>query len=678
MKLSIFKNFNQVVANEDLTIILEVIKNGRYKTQVEQLQVLLSKGKVKEYKKAKKKLPAFTPSAIFEGGRKMRFLKEYSKLLILDIDKLSEEKLKQIKAKAITQAYTHLCFISPSGKGLKILVKVNTGIAKHKESYEELKQFYENLLDGKIDTSGKDITRLCFFSYDKDLYFNPQSETFIIEPQMDTIQQTENIIKQIEQSRIDITNDYDTWLKIGFAIESEFGETGRNYFHAVSKYNTDYSPETCNEQYNRCLKNNNSGIGIATLFHYAKHAGLKLYNSPKTQYQKKVSKTGPVKEHKPTSNKFTITEEYLNQRYNFRYNTVSNKFEYKEKKLNKYEELNENNLYVKLQKDNINISINNLIALLKSDFINAYNPFLEYFKQLPAWDGQTDYIEALISHLKTKDEKRLERHFKKWLVRAVKTAINDTYFNKQAFVLVSNKQNSGKSTFCRFLCPSQLQDYIVENIGTDKDSLIAITENFLINLDELSTADKNEINAFKSMFSKDKIKARLTYDKRASVHHRRASFIGSTDRWEFLTDENGSVRWLCFDIEHIDWHYSQNINIDNVYAQAYHLLTKTNFEYEITIEEIKENDLINRKYQVSTPERDLLQKYFRPGTSENGKFQTATEIFEILTEYTNLKLSSVQIGKELKFLDYERFAKKIQGYTKYGYYILENLHRVEN
>ena len=677
MNLSIFRNFNKVVANADLISISKAIKNGRYKKQVEQLQVLLSEGKQKEYSEAKKQLLAFTPSASFAGGRKMEFLQEYSKLLILDIDKLDKEVLHEIKQKSIKCKYTHLCFISPSGKGLKILVKVNTGIAKHKESYEELKIFYENLLNVEIDKSGKDITRLCFFSYDKDLYFNPQSETFIIKAKMDTVQQIENIITQIEQTRIDITGDYDTWLKIGFAIESEFGETGRNYFHAVSKYNSDYNPETCNEQYNKCLKNNNSGIGIATLFHYAKNAGLKLHKSPK--FSKTSENKSKVKEeHKPTSNKFIITETYLNEKYKFRYNNVSNKFEYKEKTEDKYKELNENNLYIKLQKSNINISINNLVALLKSDFINEFNPFLEYFNSLPKWDNQTDYIEELISHLKTKNKARLSLHFKKWIVRAVRNAIDDNYFNKQAFVLVSNKQNSGKSTFCRFLCPPKLQDYIVENIGTDKDSLIAITENFLINLDELSTAEKNEINAFKSMFSKDKVKARLTYDKRASVHFRRANFVGSTDRWEFLTDENGSVRWLCFDIDYIDWNYSKNINIDDVYAQAYFLLKHTSFEYEITIEEIRENEIFNKKYQVSTPERDLLQKYFRPGTQEKGKFFTATEIFEILTEYTNLKLSSVQIGKELKFLGYERFAKKIQGYTKYGYYIFENLHSNKN
>ncbi len=173
---------------------------------------------------------------------------------------------------------------------------------------------------------------------------------------------------------------------------------------------------------------------------------------------------------KITSNKFLIAEKYLNQRYDIRYNTVSNKFEYKEKAKELYEDLNENNLYIKLQKDNINLSLNNLVALLKSDFVNRHDPFVEYFEQLPVWDKETDHVAFLCSFIKAKDQKRFNHHFLKWLVRVVKTATQPESYNKQAFVLVSNKQNSGKSTFCRFLCPRALTQYITENIGTDKDS----------------------------------------------------------------------------------------------------------------------------------------------------------------------------------------------------------------
>ncbi|MDD2635950.1 MAG: VapE family protein [Bacteroidales bacterium] len=668
-KVSIFKNFNVVAGIKEIETIAEVIRNGQFESEVSKLQKLLNAGNQKEYSKQKKSLLAFTPSALYQGGRKTEFLQEYTRIIILDLDKLGA-KINELKQKAVSCKYTYCCFISPSGQGLKILVRTNSSMSKHKEAFIKIQNYYEEQLNIKIDPSGKDISRLCFFSYDENLYLNKKSETFKIKVPMNIENDIEKLISIIEEKRIDITNDYDTWLKIGFSIESEFGESGRSYYHSVSQFSENYNYEKCNEQYDKCVKNNSSGITIKTLFHYAKQQGITLRSNDNR------NNTSDQDSKKITSNKFVITEEYLNQRYDVRYNVISNKFEYRDKGEVKFREMNENNMFIQLQKDNINISLNHLIALLKSDFVKEYDVFRDYFESLPNWDGETDYIGKLASYLQSQDSKRLSHHFKKWLVRAVRNSIDQNYFNKQCFVLVSTKQNSGKSTFCRFLCPPELENYIVESIGTDKDSHIAITENFLINLDELSQAEKAEINAFKSMFSKDKVKARLTYDKRPSVHARRANFMGSTDRWEFLTDENGSVRWLCFEIDSIDWNYKKDIEIDDVWAQAYHLLTNTKYFYDLTIEEIKENDYINKKYQVSSPERDLIQKFFKPGDETSGLFMSSTDMIEYISQYSSIRINPVQVGRELKFLGFTRKAKFINGNAKYGY-IVEGIYKKE-
>jgi len=665
-KVSIFKNFNIVAGNKDIETIAEVIRNGQFRDEIVSLRKLLLSGNQKEYSQKKKSLLAFTPSGLYEGGRKPENLLEYSKLIILDIDKVGR-RIGEIRQKAIKCKYTYCCFNSPSGNGIKIIVKTDSSMAKHKDAFLKVQHFYEKLLNVKIDPSGKDISRLCFFSYDENIYLNNEPVTYKIIAPMTVLKDVERLILDVNSKKIDITNDYETWLKIGFAIESEFGESGRQFYHEISRFSEFYDPKECNLQYDKCVKSNSSGITIKTLFHFASKAGItaQFDNSEVIMREKE--------EKQPTSNKFVITEEYLNQRYDIRYNVISNKFEYREKGEEKFREMNENNMFVRLQKDNINISLNHLVALLKSDFVKEYNVFKDYFESLPQWDEKTDYIGELASYLKSQDSKRLSHHFKKWLVRAVRNAIDDNYFNKQCFVLVSSKQNSGKSTFCRFLCPPQLNDYIVESIGTDKDSHIAITENFLINLDELSQAEKAEINAFKSMFSKDKVKARLTYDKRPTVHARRASFMGSTDRWEFLTDENGSVRWLCFEIDSIDWNYKNDIIIDDVWSQAYHLLTNTKYYYDLTLEEIKENDYVNKKYQVGSPERDLIQKFFKPGDEYDGTFMSSTDIIEYISQHSAININPVQIGRELRFLGFQRKPKFVDGNAKYGYLVIEIL-----
>ena len=94
--VTIFKNFNEVVEHKTIPMILEEIKTGKYKHAIVYLRKSLSENKLEAYEKAKKSLPAFTPSGKFIGGRKMEFLVDYSNYIILDIDKLQSEELAKV------------------------------------------------------------------------------------------------------------------------------------------------------------------------------------------------------------------------------------------------------------------------------------------------------------------------------------------------------------------------------------------------------------------------------------------------------------------------------------------------------------------------------------------------------------------------------------------------------
>ena len=170
--VTIFKNFNEVIEHKTIPEILHEIKTGKYRPGITYLRKSLAENKLEAYEKAKKSLPAFTPSGKFVGGRKMEFLEAYSNFIILDIDKLSQTDLQNAKHKANQSEYTYASFISPSGNGLKILVKVNTTKEDHKETFLAIQKHYETLLNHEIDKSGKDITRLCFYSFDDNLYHN--------------------------------------------------------------------------------------------------------------------------------------------------------------------------------------------------------------------------------------------------------------------------------------------------------------------------------------------------------------------------------------------------------------------------------------------------------------------------------------------------------------------------
>ncbi len=177
--VTVFKNFNEVVEHKTISTILEEIKKGKYKPGIIYLRKSLAENKTEAYNKAKKSLPAFTPSGKFIGGRKLEFLADYSNCIILDIDKLSAADLQNAKHLANQSEFTFASFISPSGNGLKILVKINSDKANHKEAFLLVQAHYEAILKLEIDKSGKDVTRLCFYSWDENLYLNENASTFV-------------------------------------------------------------------------------------------------------------------------------------------------------------------------------------------------------------------------------------------------------------------------------------------------------------------------------------------------------------------------------------------------------------------------------------------------------------------------------------------------------------------
>jgi len=88
--------------------------------------------------------------------------------------------------------------------------------------------------------------------------------------------EVEEIISRIEANSIDIATAYSDWRDIGFAFASEFGEQGRDYFHRISRYYSDYSTSECDKQFDKCLKANGSGVTLKTFFHKAKSAGINI------------------------------------------------------------------------------------------------------------------------------------------------------------------------------------------------------------------------------------------------------------------------------------------------------------------------------------------------------------------------------------------------------------------
>ena len=175
---TIFKNFATPVENVSLIILSNWIASGKYKAQVEEIRDLIAQGKTEKAQAKKQQLPAFTPSATFTEKRLLPNMENYSGFVHLDFDKLTPEQLNAAFQIIAAIPYTFICFISPSGNGLKVFIEVNTGAEHHDTAYQQVMEYYQNATGLKADVKCKDITRLCFVSHDPQLYKNTYNEKF--------------------------------------------------------------------------------------------------------------------------------------------------------------------------------------------------------------------------------------------------------------------------------------------------------------------------------------------------------------------------------------------------------------------------------------------------------------------------------------------------------------------
>jgi len=156
--------------------ILQKIKNGSWKDKIEKIQNYKSNGCNAKANDLKRGLPAFTVSATYKENRKKENIVLYTGLLHLDYDKL--DNVQEVKAKVLSIQFTFAAFISPSGNGLKVFVKSNNKLTTHEYAFNSLKKYYDRVVGCASDKSIKDVLRLCFVSYDPNLYINESAKVF--------------------------------------------------------------------------------------------------------------------------------------------------------------------------------------------------------------------------------------------------------------------------------------------------------------------------------------------------------------------------------------------------------------------------------------------------------------------------------------------------------------------
>ena len=367
-------------------------------------------------------------------------------------------------------------------------------------------------------------------------------------------------------------------------------------------------------------------------------------------------------------------ENYLSTHYEFRYNTVLGRTEYRRMnssdftKVGRYEI---NTLRREIDNDiGIITSSENLYSIIESSFSPRINPIQEYFKNLPLVDVSSSSpfslkaIPDLASCVVVRNSDKWLPYLTKWLVAVVANAMDDRECRNHTCLVLTGEQGKFKTTFLDLLCPSKLHGYSYTGkiYPQEKDTLTYIGQNLIVNIDDqLKALNKRDENELKNLITCPMVKYRMPYDKYVEEHPHLANFVASVNGNDFLTDPTGSRRFLPFEVLSIDIEKAKAISMDNVYAEAKALL-KSGFRYWFDDDEIAELYRESEDFQVQTAEMELLLRCFeKPTEDESYSLMTTTEILTYLGIYTHQPLVAKRMGEALKKAGYIKVSKRRNG-----------------
>lgn len=364
---------------------------------------------------------------------------------------------------------------------------------------------------------------------------------------------------------------------------------------------------------------------------------------------------------------------FIKSKWDLKRNEITGNVEYSKKNKNKFEICNPANIKIAMEKIGSKYPMEGLKNILNSDEIESFNPFCDYFNNLPKWDG-FDHIEHIAKFVKTEDDDFFRNMFKKMLVRTIKCAIDTNYVNRYIFILSSDKQDTGKTKFINQLNPMGKEYFKVFETVKGKDSTISLSENFIINFDEIDKMERKDIGILKQMISLESIKERRPYGTFELYMPRRASFFGTTNHDDILTDVS-NTRYIIIKTISFEWNKYYKYNFDLLWAQAKYLMDSELFDCELSKDEKEYKERQNKNYAVESIEKDLIKTYLKPHSVDSNDFMTCADILTHLELRSGLKLSPWNLWRDLPQLGFIKKKKRNESGLLVNGYICE---RYEN
>jgi hypothetical protein len=231
LMVSIYKEFKYNLGERNLLEVLQEIKSDKYQSEINSIRYALHKGDEKTAEEIKSNLLGFTTSGTFGESRTKANIVTYSQVVCLDFDDIPLTEINNLVTLINGCRYTFASFISPSNEGLKVFIKVNSNAEQHTTVYNQIANFYKELSGYDFDAKCKDITRLCFVSYDTDLFLNENAVIFEVKEEIKPLK-----TEPIREVKHDFTTDelLDKCLKFTEQKEQYYNGNRNNFIFLFS------------------------------------------------------------------------------------------------------------------------------------------------------------------------------------------------------------------------------------------------------------------------------------------------------------------------------------------------------------------------------------------------------------------------------------------------------------
>lgn len=691
---------HQLINKDELVRIIKFDEMTKNHTELYRKQVPISKALADN---TKLMMPGITASALMDGqGKQVANILKPTYWLAVDIDKIPEEKMQEVIAKADKDPYVMARYVTASGHGLRILARYKpfddpevTAVELFDVVVRKAMDYFSILLGVPADEKCCDITRMCGLAHDPTAYFCWNSKPFELESKdikrlyfkksiSEKYERRSSRRRKPSQKMVSLAKHIPTIDEAAASIEKLLETWGKtfepsrhndyvyNFGLTCLKYNidqkeaTDYADQHFSAQYPKTVSVMNQA------YKHQEQRGTWQFMRKGESYGKKPS--------------MKMLKQWLSMRYEFHRNEVTGYYEVCSRDVIKgkfhhwtrMDDNIENTLWIEMEEDGLQTQQPRLHSLINSDFSEKYNPLLDYLTALPAWDGKTDYIQMLADriHIANTDgahhtQEDFRYFFKKWFVAMVVTWVTDTVVGQTILIFVG-KGGLFKTTFFDKLLPKILHDYFINESTasyTDKDFMEAMASKALMCLDEFETAFGKNLSAFKSCVTKLFFSIRRPYDKYRTELPHRAAMCGTSNSVQIISEEENR-RYSPWLIESIDSPIDHPIDYQHVYAQAVALGKEVmerqrkhedGWVFWLTTEDIEVMREHNKMFMISNYMEDQILRYYRvPDKDVEAryiKFRYSSEILEriggcpALSRYIyqqNLASTLLRLGFERK------------------------------